>query len=407
MSAPVRTGIRLGEEQRLDWLRLTRAEGVGPHTFRALINRYGSAAAALEALPGLARDKGRGAINIPSRAEAEREIEAAARVGARFIGMGEPDYPALLKASPGSPPLIAMIGSVDHLSKPAVAIVGSRNASGAGRTFTERLARGLSQNGFAVVSGLARGIDARAHEASLDFATIAVLAGGLDRPYPPDNLDLFQRICERGAVVSEMPFGWEPRGRDFPRRNRIISGLSYGVVVVEAARKSGSLITAKFAGEQGREVFAVPGSPLDPRAEGTNDLLREGATFCTGHEDVVRVLSPMIEAPDLFERAAAGEETATYRREPLWDELIEDQPPAQAALFPEAFEEEARDVFRSEPENAATRVLAALGPSPVDLDDLARLAGVPARQLQGLLLDLELAGRIERHGGGRVALTQS
>lgn len=403
-----RPGIRLTEAQRLDWLRLTRAEGVGPLTFKALINRFGSAAAALEGLPELARRKGRGDIRVPSRSEAERELTIAAGLGARFIGLGEPDYPALLRASDGAPPLLAVIGDAAVLARPAVAVVGSRNASGAGRTFTGRLAKALTQQGLVVVSGLARGIDTQAHEAALDFATVAVMAGGLDRPYPPENLDLYRRIGERGAAVSEMPFGWVPRGRDFPRRNRIISGLAYGVVVIEAARKSGSLITARFAAEQGREVFAVPGSPLDPRAEGANDLIRNGATLCTGVEDVVRVLGPMIEAPDLFAERVAGEEPGrpTYRNEPLWDELIDDDGAApQAELFGEAFEDSAPEAtFLAGSDDAAGRVVAALGPAPLDIDDVARVAGVSARDLHRVLLDLELAGRIERHGGGRVSL---
>ena len=270
------SGIKLGDPQRFDWLRLSRSEGIGPHTFKALINRFGGAAAAVDALPEFARQRGRAGIRIPTRGEIERELAVADRMGARFIALGEPDYPGLLKVLDGAPPLIAVMGEIGVFAKPMVAIVGSRNASGAGRTFTERLVRGLGQAGFGIASGLARGIDTSAHRAALESGTVAVLAGGLDKPYPPENLALFHEIISHGgAVISEMPFGCEPRGRDFPRRNRIISGLSYGTVIVEAARKSGSLITARFANEQGREVFAVPGSPMDPRAEGTNDLLRQ------------------------------------------------------------------------------------------------------------------------------------
>lgn len=398
-------GIRLSEGQRRDWLALSRSEGVGPLTFRSLINRHGTATSALEALPELARSRGR-TIRVTSAAEAEKELAAAERHGARFIAWGEPEYPALLRACDGPPPLIAIRGRAECLSMPAVAIVGSRNASAAGRTFTERLAGDLARNGIVIISGLARGIDTRAHEASIGHATVGVLAGGLDRPYPPENLGLLERIAEQGCVVSEMPFGWEPRGRDFPRRNRIISGLSYGTVVVEAARKSGSLITARFAGEQGRTVFAVPGSPLDPRAEGTNDLLRHGATLCTGADDVLGALAPMLERPDLFADRMSGEEPrAEYRGEPLWDELISDaaEPGAGPSLF-EAFEERESPNFAGAGEDAAARVLAALGPAPVEADDLMRHAAVSPRELQTILFDLELLGRIERHGGNRVSL---
>src|SRR5215213_10150545 len=312
---------RLTEEQRLDWLRLIRPESVGPRTFRALVNKYGGAGAALEALPDLARQGGRRALKVTTRSEAERELAAATRMGVRFVAMGEPDYPKTLQAIDTAPPLIAVRGAGPVLSRPAVAIVGSRNASAAGLTFAERLARQLGEAGYVVVSGLARGIDTRAHRATLATKTVAVLAGGQDRVYPAENQTLLEEIVDMGgAVISEMPLGWEPRGRDFPRRNRVVSGLSYGVVVVEAARRSGSLITARFALEQGREVFAVPGSPLDPRAEGTNDLIREGATLCAGIEHVTSVLEPLI---------ASGPRPDTDVREPgwpgeteaLWDEL--------------------------------------------------------------------------------------
>jgi DNA processing protein len=259
------TGPRLTDAQWLDWLRLIRSENVGPRTFRALVNQFGGAGAALAALPDLARRGGRPALKVATRAEAEREMEGLARLGARLVALGEPDYPRPLQAIEGAPPLLAVRGDPAVLARPAVAIVGSRNASAAGLTFTERLGRGLGDAGLVIVSGLARGIDTRAHRAALRTGMIAVLAGGLDRIYPPHNEDLLARIVdEGGAALTEMPLGWEARGRDFPRRNRLVSDLSYGVVVVEAARRSGSLITARYALEQGREVLAVPGSPLDP-----------------------------------------------------------------------------------------------------------------------------------------------
>lgn len=270
-----RAGIRLSDTQRLDWLRLARSEGVGPRTFHGLINRFGGARAALDALPDLAAARGR-RVSLCSAQDAEREFEDARRLGVRLLASGEEDYPSRLLEIPGPPPILSVRGRVELLEAPSVGLVGARNASASGRKMAGRLAEGLGRAGYAVASGLARGIDVEAHRASLASGTIAVLAGGLDKPYPPENRALYDEIVEKGIAVSEMPFGLSPRGRDFPRRNRLISGLSLGVVVVEAARRSGSLITARLANEQGREVFAVPGSPLDPRCEGSNDLLREG-----------------------------------------------------------------------------------------------------------------------------------
>lgn len=268
--------VRLTDAQRLDWLQLIRCDNVDPRTFRALINKYGGAGAALHALPDLIRQaKGERAIRIFPRQEAEREMEAAQK---RRVAFGEADYPVALRAIDAAPPLLAVRGDLRALARPGVAIVGSRNASAAGLAFADRLARGLGREGISVVSGLARGIAAAAHRASLATGTIAALAGGHARLYPPEHEELAAAVCETGALVSEMPLEWEPRGRDFPRRNRIVSGFSLATVIVEAARRSGSLITARFASEQGREVLAVPGSPLDPRAKGANDLLREGAS---------------------------------------------------------------------------------------------------------------------------------
>lgn len=389
----------LTDEQRLDWLRLIRSENVGPRTFRALVNQFGGAAAALEALPDLARRGGRLMLKVCSRAEAEKEMAAAARLGVRFIAMGEPDYPKTLQAIDTAPPLIAVRGSAEVLARPSVAIVGSRNASASGLTFAERLSRQLGEAGYVVVSGLARGIDTKAHKATLETGTVAVLAGGHDRIYPAQNEPLLLAIVEQGgAVVSEMPMGWEPRGRDFPRRNRIVSGLSYGVVVIEAARRSGSLITARFALEQGREVFAVPGSPLDPRAEGTNDLIRDGATLCAGIEHVTSVLEPLIASGPHLDRSAE-EPDRILASEELWDEL--DLPDIARApvrpVGPEAgFDEEAGE--------GEADVIAFLGPSPVAIDDLVRQSGLPIRSVQMALLELEIAGRLERHGGNAVSL---
>lgn len=388
----------LSDEQRLAWLRLIRSESVGPRTFRALVGRFGGAAAALDHLPGIARKVGR-RVRIPSAAEAESELEALGRLGGRFVAQGEPDYPRPLLAVDTSPPLLALRGSATVLHRPTVAIVGSRNASAAGSIFTERLAAGLGEAGFTVVSGLARGIDARAHKASVASGTAAVLAGGHDRIYPDENRPLLERIvAEGGAALSEMPLGWAPRGRDFPRRNRIVSGLAYGVVVVEAARRSGSLITARFALEQGREVFAVPGSPVDPRAEGTNDLIRSGATLCAAPEHVVSILAPLVGRGMPDQRLCSEPPPRPYDDEALWDEFGLDGVSAAPVAASSSGDEGSRPVTEGE------RILALIGPAPVAIDELSRLADLPARRVLALLVELELSRLIERPGGGTVAL---
>ena len=407
-AAPVVSGARLTDAQRLDWLRLIRSESIGPKTFRALINRYGGAGAALDALPELARQRGRD-LRIATRDECLRELAALDAAGARLIAVGEPDYPPALREIDAPPPLIAARGHIPALSRPMVAIVGSRNASAAGLAFCERLTRDLGVAGLVIASGLARGVDARAHRSALGVGTVAVLAGGLDRIYPAEHGALAEEILERGALISEMPMGYEPRGRDFPRRNRIVSGLSLGVVVIEAARRSGSLITARFANEQGREVFAVPGSPLDPRAEGANGLLREGATLCTRGSDVLDALAPLIER-GIAPRVRLDEDAPVEPTEPLWDEfdlvyegasprteagheMDEPAAPAIPDVAPVAIERA----------DVGAMVEALLGASPVALDDLARAAGVAVGDVRAALLDLELAGKLERHGGGLVS----
>lgn len=378
-SAPAK-GELLSPAQRLDWLRLIRTENVGPRTFRALINQYGGAAAALEALPTLARRGGRlMPPQGPSRAEAEAEIAALAARGGRLVALGEADYPAALRALDDAPPLLAVRGSGAALRGRIVAIVGSRNASAAGRTMAARLARDLTAAGWVVASGLARGIDAVAHAAALEGgradATIGVLAGGLARPYPQENLGLIEEVAARGAVVSEMPLNWEARARDFPRRNRIVSGMALGVIVVEAAERSGSLITARLAAEQGREVFAVPGSPLDPRAGGANRLLKQGATLVTGAADVIEALAPLAE------------------RDP--DTAIE-------APFSPRQHDPADDTGPGE--DARARLVGLLSPVPTPVDDLVRLSGLAPGEVQIVLLELELAGRLDRPGAALVAL---
>src|SRR3982074_533730 len=284
------TTTHLTDEQRIDWLRLIRSARVGPHPFRSLVNHFGSAHSALERLPDLAR---RGGAARPGRIcsedDARAELTASKRSGVSLVAPGEAGYP---------PRRRGVRGAREALMRPTIAIVGSRNASGAGLKFAGTLARDLGEAGFVIASGLARGIDQAAHRASLESGTVAVLAGGHDRIYPPEHEDLLATIIESGgAAISEMPLGHVPRARDFPRRNRLISGVALGVVVVEAAHRSGSLITPRVAAQQGREVFAVPGSPLDPRAPGTNDLIKQGATRTTEASDVVHALEPIMGRP--------------------------------------------------------------------------------------------------------------
>ncbi len=399
--------VRLSDEQRFDWLRLIRSDNVGPRTFRALINNLGGARAALDALPELARRGGaKRAIRIATVEEIEKELLTARRLGVRFIALGEPEYPPALRQIESAPPILAVRGRDEALQQPAIAIVGSRNASAAGMAFADRIARGLGQAGYVVVSGLARGIDMRAHLASLETGAIGVLAGGHARPYPPEAVPLIPRIAEHGAVVSEMPIEWEPRGRDFPRRNRIVSGLALGVVVVEAARGSGSLITAKFALEQNREVFAAPGSPLDPRAEGANDLLREGAHICARIEDVLAVIDPVRERDpfaDFREDMGAPDDPG----ELMWAEqpwFGVDPEGAPRARRGEEVDEGAAARFDLGEEATVRRIEDLLGPSPISLDELARAAELDIGRVRMAVVVLDLAGRIEYSGGGRVAL---
>jgi DNA processing protein len=358
----------LDEAGRRDWLRLARTEGVGPATFAQLIRRYGAPAAAITAIPELARRGGRAQPpRIPGPAAAEAELEAGARLGARPIAACEPDFPPLLAALDPPPPLIWVRGRAELTSGPGVAVVGARIASAAGQRFARDLAREVGAAGYPIVSGMARGIDAAAHQGAMASGTVAVLGGGVDDVYPPDNAGLYAQIIERGCVVSESPPGARAQARDFPRRNRLISGLSLAVVVVEAELRSGSLITARLAGEQGREVLAVPGSPLDPRARGTNDLIRQGAALCEGPDDVLRAiaaLSPLREDAD-----------------------------APYDAFPMA--EAAEDALRE-------RIAALLSPTPVSRDELARITGAPASAAAAALIELALAGRAELLAGGLV-----
>ena len=368
----------LSAAERLAYLRLIRSENVGPVTFRELVNHFGGAEEALQALPELSRRGGyRQPIRICPREVAQAELETAADIGARPLFIREPGYPPALAAVDPPPPLLYVKGNVGHLSRPMLAIVGARNGSAAGQKLARLFASRIGAAGFVIVSGLARGIDSAAHEAALETGTVAVLAGGPDNVYPPEHAILQQRISEEGCLVTENPPGFAPRGQDFPRRNRIISGMALGVLVVEAARRSGTLVTARMAGEQGREVFALPGHPLDPRAEGTNGLIKSGATMVTGPDDILQVLAPLLrEAPMPVARRPAP------------------QPPEAEGMT---------DLPRvGEAERA--RVMEALGPAPVDVDEIGRATGLPARAIQIALLELALAGRIERHGHQLVSL---
>ena len=360
----------LTDAQRIDWLRLIRSDRVGPHTFRSLINHFGSARAALERLPDLAR---RGGADRPGRIYSEQdartEIAAGKQLGVSLLAPGEAGYPPRLAMLDDAPPLLGVRGAPDVLMRPMIAIVGSRNASGAGLKFAGTLARDLSDAGFVIASGLARGIDQAAHRASVAGGTMAVLAGGHDKVYPPEHEDLLAAVVASGGAISEMPLGHVPRARDFPRRNRLISGAALGVVVVEAAHRSGSLITARIAAEQGREVFAVPGSPLDPRAAGTNDLIKQGATLITEAADVIQAVEPIMGRP-------------IELREPDDDAPLDFEPAA----------------------GDRARIVDLLGPTPLLLDDLIRMAGTSPAIVRTVLLELELAGRLERHGGGLVSL---
>ena len=365
----------LSEPEKIDRLRLIRTENVGPVTFRRLLERFGSAGDALAALPELAcRGGRRGAFGVFSKAAAERELAAYVALGARVVMWGEPVYPASLAAIEDAPPVLALRGHDHLLDRRMVAVVGARNASANGRRFAHRLGAELAAAGLVVVSGLARGIDGAAHQGALEGGTVAVLAGGVDVVFPTEHQALYDAIVERGAVIAEHPPGTVPRARHFPHRNSIISGLALGTVVVEAAPRSGSLVTARLAGEQGREVFAVPGSPLDPRARGTNHLIRQGAVLVESAADVLEVLD------SLHSRPFAETEP------PPWDGPTPTQP-GEAVL------DQARD-----------RIMAALGPAPVPVDELVRLCDSTAPVLATVLLEFELAGRLERHPGNQVAL---
>lgn len=372
------TGPRNAKE-RSDWLRLSRSENVGPATFFALLSRFGSAAAALEALPSLARRGGAPhSTRIMSEADAAREITQSEALGATLIAQGDALYPPCLAAIDSAPPLITVAGDANLLQKDQLAMVGGRNASAAGVKMARDLARRIGEIGLVITSGLARGIDAAAHQGALETGTIGVVAGGIDNVYPPENAALYDALKAHGAIVSEMPFGTAPQARHFPRRNRIISGLALAVLVVEAAERSGSLITARFALEQGRDVLAVPGSPLDPRMRGANKLIQSGAALVQDAEDVIEVLRGVRDRASLLREPPGG-----------------DAPP----IAPATLDDAAIDKVRTE-------LLRLLSPVPVEVDELVRQTGASPALVQAALLELELAGKVTRRSNQRVAVSE-
>lgn len=358
--------IKFSPQDTLSWLRLIRSEKIGPITFWQLLNRYGAGQEALEALLSFAK-QGNPSYQLASEKEAETELIAHQKGGFCLLPALDPRFPQLLRSLPDCPPFLSIYGQLDILNQPTLGIVGARNASLNGRQFAERLAMDLGKAGWKIASGLARGIDRHAHQGALVWGTVAVVAGGVDRVYPPEHEDLYHAIAKTGAILSEMPLSLFPGAGHFPRRNRLISGLSRGVIVVEAALKSGSLITARTTLEQGRELFAVPGSPLDPRCKGTNNLIRQGAGLVESAEDVLS----MMEGPCV---PSLQDDAAPYDSPSLdWASLERD-------------------------------VLADLSPTPTSLDAIIQQHAVPPQAILTLMLEWELQGRVQRHPGNMVSL---
>lgn len=364
----------LSQTEQLDWLRLIRSENVGPITFYKLLERFGTAKNALKAIPDLAKKGGKRQIKVCTPSRAEDELEKLAGLGGRLICRGEPDYPPLLAQIEDAPPVISVLGHASLLTKATVGIVGARNASVNGRNFARKLACDLGAGGLMVVSGMARGIDTCAHEGAMDSGTAAILGGGVDVIYPKENAPLYEELKHRGVIVSEVPIGTQPQARHFPRRNRLISGISRGILVVEANPRSGSLITARMALEQNREVFAIPGSPLDPRAQGTNTLIQQGANLVQSADDILKNLKEAWRMP-------------LTESEPLdFKGNIPDQPSDQ------------------EIDSARSVIEESLDSAPIPIDEIIRNCLFPPAVVSTILLEMELAGRLERHPGGRVSL---
>ncbi len=371
---------KLSYYDKINWLRLIRSANVGPTTFQQLLNRFDDAGEALAALPDLVRRSGGKPARIGTKGAAERELAGIAALGGQLIARDEADYPPRLRMTEGAPPLIHVLGNPDLLRKKSIAVVGARNASTNGLSIAREIAGDIGRGGYSIVSGLARGLDAAAHEGALETGTVAVLGGGVDVIYPKQNADLYRRILESGALLSEAPLGAPPTARSFPQRNRIISGMSRGIVVVEAALRSGSLITARLALEQGREVFAVPGSPRDPRCRGSNQLIRDGAILTESADDVFAV----------FDQMSSGVAVSPVGEAPI-----------------QSAHRDGRDERDLDPHpEIRSAVISALGPAPTLVDELVRTIGDPPASIATVLLELELSGRMERLPGNRVALLE-
>ena len=369
--------VSLSVSEKIARLRLIRTDSIGPITFRHLISRFGTASDALEGLHDIASKGGRKKpLKIPPKSAAEKELQQVQAFGGTALFLGDSEYPSLLSFIDDAPPVLFTKGHTALFDKETIGIVGARNASAAGIKLTRSLSAGLSDHDIVTASGMARGIDTAAHVSSFKAGTLACLAGGLDIVYPRENQDLYDRICDIGLIISEMPLGTKPQARHFPRRNRLISGLSRAVLVIEAAEKSGSLITARMALEQNREVLAIPGSPLDPRAGGTNKLIREGATLVTSVADIIselRTLAPL----------HLGE-------------------PSDLPLFTH----HTKDTLGSDmiTQDMRSKILSLLSPSPIPIDDVVRLSDLDTEQVLTIILELEIAGNAIRHTGGRVSL---
>ena len=361
--------MTLKQSEAFARIRLLRSPNIGPITYRQLLARFGSAEASLEALPGLGQRGGRQYRATP-QGQIEREVEAVRRTGAKYLFHDQPDYPALLGQLESAPPILSYRGDVSLAEQPCAAMVGARNASAAAVKLAREFAGGLAEAGFIVVSGLARGIDGACHEGAIP-RTIGVIASGIDIAYPPQHSDLQEQIASEGLLIAEQPPGTEPRGSHFPSRNRIIAGLAAGTLVVEAAPKSGSLITARLAGETGREVMAIPGSPLDARSQGCNQLIRDGAVLVQSVEDVVELLSSF-----------DGRPRSSFRDDA------------------ETFDFEIEELASAEPADIGGLLTTA----PVAVDELIRQSGEAPAAVQMALLELEIGGMLVRHAGGRVSL---
>ena len=372
----------LDETERLAWLRLIRTDNIGPMTFYQLVERFGSATAALEALPELSKRGGRKKpLTPPPESAVEREYRALQKLGGQIITVRDAAYPLALTATDDAPPVLSVLGNAELLNKSCVAIVGARNASLNGKKFARKIASDLGARGQIITSGLARGIDTAAHEGSINTGTIAVVASGIDVVYPEENQKLYQEIAEKGVIVAESALGAKPYAAAFPRRNRIVSGISKGVIVVEATHRSGSLITARLAGEQGRDVYAMPGSPLDPRASGPNHLIREGATLIRTADDVLENLMN-------FSGNALREPIITQRK--FTPQIVENSV---------EFDENSGEILQE-------KVISNLSFTPIYVDELVRACHVTIAELQSILLELELAGRIKRLPGNKISLLE-